>query len=604
MFKSFILAVGLLSAGLPYGSQEHSADTLHSATVTADKGVVVSRTDTLSLKNSLTLSDALHQSPGLQIGDYGGIAGLKTVSLRGLGSAHTSIYIDGVRVGNVQSGQNDLGMIGTGNYGSVVVDYAQNSISFNTVRPVFAGRPVAGAARMSAGSFGTWLPSARLDFRLSPSLSLSAHADGIISRGDFIYADGLRRQNNDIRQVRGGLDLFGLMPGGDYHVKAFVNSAERGTPGSVSWPSEDRQKDMNAILQGVVRKRFSDLYSLQLSAKGSYDDIYYTSSWGDSRYGQTELQLNTSHLFRIHEWWNVSVAADVQWDALRSTNYNASRLTALAALTMSFRLDRLAANVAVEYMGTFDKDALSRNAVSPSIDVRFSILEGLDIVAFGRRAYRVPTFNELYYVGYGNPSLRPEDAWLTDLGLDFSRPVSHEWTVRAKVDGFLNLLSDKITSAPTVEDTNIWLPYNIGKVRSAGVDVLAGLSLQSGRWLCAFDARYSFQSAVDRTPDSYAFGQQIPYIARHSAVMDAKVSWNGLELNPRWILRSGRTDSMGALADWNTLDLTLRKSFSLPSFCTLSLAVSGRNLLDNRYELSSGYPMPGRSFLATLEFTF
>ena len=84
-------------------------------------------------------------------------------------------------------------------------------------------------------------------------MALSVNAAGVISKGGFPVADGATRANNDIRQVRGGVNLFGSMKDGDYHVKAFYNAAERGTPGSISWPSEDRQKDMNAYLQGVMK---------------------------------------------------------------------------------------------------------------------------------------------------------------------------------------------------------------------------------------------------------------------------------------------------------------------------------------------------------------
>lgn len=599
MLNSILIAVGLLSAGLP----EHVTDSLQPVTVTADKGVVVSRTDTLAVRNSFLISEILHQSPGIILGDYGGFAGLKTVSLRGFGSPHTSIYIDGVKVGNVQSGQNDLGMMGVENYEAAIIDYAQNSLSFRTLRPSFDRLPVRASVKFAGGSFGTWLPSARFDFRLSENLALSANAAGIISKGDFKYGDDAVRQNNDIRQVRAGLDLFGLMDSGDYHIKGYFNSSDRGTPGSVSWPSDDRQKDMNVFVQGLLRKKFSQLYSLQVSAKGAYDDIFYSSSWGDSRYGQTEFQLNSSHLFRINRWWNLSFAADMQWDGLKSTNYQASRFTASGSLTSSFRLKCLSANIALEYNGAFDSGARSRNAFSPSVDMRLTLAEGLDMVAFARRAYRVPTFNELYYVGYGNPDLNPEDAWLTDVGFDFNRQLSQTWLLKAKLDGFYNSLTDKITSAPTVDDPNIWLPYNIGNVRSAGFDAVAGTSYASAAWKFSFDAKYSFQSAVDMTPDSYTFGRQIPYVARHSVVLDATVAWNGLEFNPRWNMKAGRTDSAGALADWNTLDLNLDRPFRIRNAGVITVRLAARNILDSHYELVSGYPMPGRSFMAGLEFT-
>ena len=591
-------------ADRPAEPAEQPSDTLHAVTVTADKGVVISRTDTLHITNTFDITGELHQVPGLQLGDYGGFAGLKTVSLRGMGSPHTAVYVDGVRVGNVQSGQGDMGMLDIENFSSAVVDYAQNSISFSTVRPTFGQSRVTGKAEFKAGSFGTYLPAARIDLKLSERIALSINAAGVISKGDFPIADGATRANNDIRQVRGGVNLFGSMTDGDYHIKAFYNAAERGTPGSISWPSEDRQKDMNAYLQGVMKKSFSPLYTLRLSAKAGYDDIYYTSSWGDSQYGQTELQLNSSHVFSITSWWKVSLAADIQWDKLASTNYSASRTTAISAVSTSFNLNRLSLNAAAEYSGYFDRGEGSRHAISPSVDFRMRVIDGLDIVGFARRAYRVPMFNELYYVGYGNPDLKPEDAWLTDLGVDFHRQVSRTWNLKAKVDGFYNILSNKITSAPTAEDPNIWLPYNIGKVRSIGLDLVTGADFTHGDWKGEMDLRYSYQSAVDRTPDSYSYGQQIPYIAKHTVTASVKASWKGYELNPRWVLKSGRNDATGNLADWNTLDLTLSKTFKLRGPLSLGINIAAKNLLDCRYELVSGYPMPGRSFIGGVEMKF
>ena len=597
MLFSFLISAGLLFA-------EQPSDTLHAVTVTADKGVVISRTDTVHIQNSFDISGQLHQVPGLQLGDYGGYAGLKTVSLRGLGSPHTAIYIDGVRVGNVQSGQGDPGMLEVENYGSAVVDYAQNSISFNTARAVFTDGPAAGEIRFNAGSFGTYLPSARLDFRLSEKLAISANAAGIISKGDFPLGDGSRRLNNDIRQVRGGVNLFGKMNNGDSHVKAFYNAAERGTPGSVSWPSEDRQKDRNMYIQATAKKQFSELYTLRASAKAGYDDLYYASSWGDSQYGQTELQLNSSHMFNLYRWWNISLAADVQWDKLASTNYAAQRLTTFTALTSSFSFERLSANVAAEYAGYFDKGQLTRHAISPSMDFRVHLTEGLDIVGFGRRAYRVPMFNELYYMGYGNPELLPEDAWLTDIGLDFYKQVSPKWNIKAKLDGFHNRLTNKITSAPTAEDPNIWLPFNIGKVSATGLDAVAGADYKSGDWKWSADLRYSYQWAVDKTPDSYTYGQQIAYIARHTVTADLKAEWKGYTLNPRWIWKTGRTDSAGSLADWDTLDIALSKRFTLKGSTALGINLTAKNLLNCRYELVSGYPMPGRSIMGGISLAF
>ncbi len=603
MLLSFIISAGLFYADLHGSVSEQHTDTLHAVTVTADKGVVVSRVDTVFFSNSLTVADALGLNPGLHVGDNGGFSGLKTVSLRGMGSAHTAVYVDGVRLANVQSGQSDLGMLGLENMESAVVDYAQNGIYFRTAKPRFADSPVAGNVRFSAGSFGTYLPSARLDFCLSDRLALCADASGVVSKGNHTYGDGLERVNNDVRQVRAGLDLFGTMDRGEYHLKTFFNQAERGTPGPTGWPSADRQNDLNVFLQASAFRRFSSLYTLHLTSKVSYDDIGYSSAYGDSRFGQTGFQLNSSHDFQLRRWLKISLAADVHWDGLKSSYYGMSRTTAFAALASSFRTGRFSADVALECTGAFDREAETHVAVSPSAGFRYRFFKGLDLTGFARRAYRIPTFNELYYTGYGNPDLKPEDAWMAGLGLDFTRSLGDSWVLKGKLDGFFNLLRDKITSAPSELDPAIWFPYNIGKVSSAGCDVNTGF-VRSGSWTYSLDVRWAFQSAVDRTEGSATYGSQIPYVARHTIIADASVSWKGWSLVPLWQCRAGRTDGTGAVPAWNTLDLSFSKTFHVGRHGELTARLMSKNIMGYSYEVVSGYPMPGRSLICGIEIKF
>ena len=56
----------------------------------------------------LDVGDAVKYIPGIQLRDYGGIGGLKTVSFRSLGAGHTGILVDGSSIPNVQSGVANL----------------------------------------------------------------------------------------------------------------------------------------------------------------------------------------------------------------------------------------------------------------------------------------------------------------------------------------------------------------------------------------------------------------------------------------------------------------------------------------------------------------
>ena len=600
-----ILSAALLSVSA-------APDTLQAVTVVADRGVVVSRTDTVKITSTLDIASTLQTLPGLYVGNYGGYSGLKSASLRGFGSAHTAIYVDGVRVGNVQSGQADLGNLDLASFGSIVADYAQNSLSFITARPEFRNGPVTGTVSMQGGSFATWKPYGNIAFRLSPKVSLGAHVGGLVTKGAFPLSDGTVWGNNDMKQIQAGADLFGLLNGGDYHAKVSYNGADRGTPGSISWPSTDRQKDKNLAVQGLFRKTFGTFYTLNVSSKLALDNLYYFSEWGNNQYNQTEFQLNTAHKFRIKDWWTVTLAEDLTYDFLgkdlHSSDadagaYSKYRLSGLTAVGSAFRFERFKADVALEYAYVVDKDASTWRSLSPSVDLRFTVAEGLDLVAFGRRAYRTPTFNELYYPGYGNPDLKPEDAWLTDVGVDFARPVGI-WTLKARLDGYYNILSNKIISAPSPADPWVWLPYNVGKVNAWGADLLADAHFASGNWKGGISARYGWQKALDKTPDSATLNEQIPYVARHTVVLGGDVDWKGLSLNAVFNLRAGRRDGTGEMPNWNTLDLTLGKSFCLGKAGEIGIKASAYNLFNNRYEVIRDYPMPGRSFMAGLEYKF
>lgn len=579
-------------------------DTLQGVTVIADRGVVVSRTDTLSLENVSSADELVYLIPSMGLSDYGGLSGLKSISLRGLGSAHTAIYIDGVRVSNVQSGQPDLSFIDFRSLSSAVVDYAQNSISFNTMRPVFTGNGINGNATMEAGSFGTWMPSARLNFRLSDRVSASADLAGLWSKGDYPCPDGGTRTNNDIRQFKAGADFWGGMSSGEWHAKAYINDARRGVPGSSTYPSNDRQDDRNAFLQGSLRKAFSRLYTMNLSAKASLDDMYYMSEWGNNEYHQKGLQLNSTHIFRITDRVGASLSAGADYEGLISDSYSASRINATGTASAFFRIGMLDASIGLQYELWADAGKTARQAFSPSANLTLTIARGLSINGFARRAYRVPTFNELYYVGFGNPDLKPEDALLSGVGVEWNRRLGETIKLSVSLDGFYNLLKDRITSAPTEEDPNIWLPYNIGRMQAAGADLGLGLRYGGARWDWGFNMKYAFQDATDQTPGSSNYGIQVPYIARHSLSAGADALFRGWRVALDWILRCGRYDSYGRMPDWNSLNASIDKEFSFSDTLGLRIGIKVNNLLDTRYEAVRYYPLPGRSLLASVSLSF
>ncbi|HRL17056.1 MAG TPA: Plug domain-containing protein, partial [Prevotella sp.] len=80
--------------------------------------------------NSLSVADALRYFSGLQLKDYGGVGGIKTVNIRSMGTNHLGIFYDGIELGNAQNGQIDLGQFSLDNVEEISLYNGQRSAIF------------------------------------------------------------------------------------------------------------------------------------------------------------------------------------------------------------------------------------------------------------------------------------------------------------------------------------------------------------------------------------------------------------------------------------------------------------------------------------------
>ncbi len=70
--------------------------------------------------------------PGVQIKDYGGIGGLKTINIRSMGTQHVGVFFDGIQLGNAQNGQIDLGRFSLDNMESISLYNGRRKARYST----------------------------------------------------------------------------------------------------------------------------------------------------------------------------------------------------------------------------------------------------------------------------------------------------------------------------------------------------------------------------------------------------------------------------------------------------------------------------------------
>ena len=210
--------------------------------------------------NSHSVADAIRYFSGVQLKDYGGVGGLKTVDVRSMGSNHMGVFYDGIQLGNAQNGQVDLGKFSLDNIDEISLYHGQKSDIFQsakdfgsagnlylrTKRPKFdPGKRDNLNITMRTGSFGLANPSIRWEHKLSRSLSLLANVEYTYATGQYhfryrkFFSDHTLawdttavRQNGDIQALRAEGGLFGALTDGQWMLKAYYYDSRRGIPGA------------------------------------------------------------------------------------------------------------------------------------------------------------------------------------------------------------------------------------------------------------------------------------------------------------------------------------------------------------------------------------
>lgn len=612
------------------------------------------RGDDMRLMGLQNIADAVRKFAGTAVKDYGGIGGMKTVSVRNLGAQHTAVSYDGIVVSNTQAGQIDIGRFSLDNVNTLSIAIGQGSgmlqsarhyasaavMDIMTEQPLHAGKSSLWRIGLSGGSWGQISPKLRLWQRLSKSSVLSLNADYMRADGNypFTLVNGMestreRRDNSGISQwhIEGNVNTT-FADSSRLDLKAYYYRSSRGLPGGVILYNNDSKEhlwDENLFAQAIYNKRWNIHWQWAARAKYTHSwnkyedyDIKYTNGTKREVNSQDEYYASATVNWQPASCLTMSLAEDAAFNKLH-TNVNGSpnplRFTSLTALAAKIRLGRLTAegNVVMTYATEsltesekfFVKTPDDRKHLSPSLSLSWRVLpdEALYIRALYKSTFRMPTFNDLYYLQIGNTSLRPEKAHEYGIGMTWnSRRIGCVRYIALTADGYYNDVTDKIVAFPS---TYIWKMANFGQVDIWGVDATAATRIDiAGKTSAVFSATLSWQDAKDKTGGSASYGKQLPYTAKVSGGIS-------LILNTPWITigysatGQGERYSMAQnerqyrLSPYMEHTLSLSRHIKLRA-AKLSLQLSLNNITDEQYEIIKYYPMPGRSLTAsaTVEF--
>ena len=606
------------------------------------------------------VSDAIKLMSGTTLKDYGGIGGVKTVSVRGLGSQFSTLAIDGIAVNDCQNGQVDLGRYLLGNSQFISLSNGQSDNALQSARSYASGSIISlqthepegteATVGAEAGSFGYLSPTLGFGRRLSRRSAISFWSNYTRCEGDYPYTLYYTASHNDSssHQVRhnsqmqmGTADLNYFCRFDSHrrlHVKAHYMQDYHALPGPVIFYSAKESEHSEARLF-FTQARYTHQaarWEWQLLAKyhssgDLYEDTAARTPSGVLRneYRQQEGYLSQAFLFHDGQYdgprtFTLSLSADealTQLHSNLSAHNEVQRTSLLGVLAAQYRphLLRYPARICLNanLLGTYvsDREAAAASTpyarLTPYLGVTLSPnrASSLTFRYFYKETYRVPNFNELYYFTVGR-ALQPEKARQHNLGISYhSRTILLRDSLSAynsaTLDLYCNRVSDKIIATPT-NNMFLWSMANLGIVDIWGLD-LTGEGQYYGRLPLTISFGYSYQHAVDHTdPANKTYGHQIPYTPRHSGniSLTAHAKWFNLGYS---VLLAGKRYSMGQNSESSLVKgyvdqgITLSREFHLHKG-SINAKVQVLNLFDVQYEVIKNYPMMGRNYRFSLSW--
>ena len=602
--------------------------------------------------NAVNVADAIQHFAGVIIKDYGGIGGLKTISVRGLGANHTAILYDGMQINDAENGQVDLSKLNLNGIQSITLYNGQPSnilqtarafasasvLDIHTVEPQLdAARPYQITAGIKTGSFGLINPYLQWQQRLAEnwSLVINSYTENANGRYKYLISDGA----NTSTQTRAGSDIAAQQvdaslywrgtDSSKFNLHANYYNSDRGLPGPVILyvPPASGQHlwNQDLFIQAGYEHRWKSGFNLLLNSKFSHNYLHYfdpefesASGVLDQHYTQREFYQSAALSYTVLPNWDFSYATDLAINNMDADVANfryPNRVTLLNVLATSLVLGNITLQASL--LDTHISETIStgstipnRNIYSPTIMAALKPLndKNFQVRAFYKSIFRYPTFEDLYYGFVPNTKLKPEFTRQYDLGLTYRKNLNSLLEYFAfTADAYYNKVTDKIVFIPSLYNGST---QNFGDVDIKGLDLGLKTQVRLGvSYKASLSATYSYQQALNVTGPVTAstYLNQLPYIPENTGSLNAGINKGAIGMYYNQLFSSSRyynnnNNSDDYLPPYSISSASVVYTGSI-SRSKVVISAQANNLFNKSYVVVQSYPMPGRSFQFSFQIT-
>jgi len=471
--------------------------------------------ENLRLTSSLSLSDGLKNVSGIDIKSTGGFGQVSTLSLRGSSASQVLVLLDGRPLNYINTGIFNLSDFPTEQVERIEIVrgplsslYGANALGgvVNIISQIPKETKATGS--LSFGTFNTQAYSLGLSGNYK-KLKLSWSGERKSSDND--------RKNSDFYNFTTHTKLF-FLPSSKINGEFFLNTQNdrMGVPGVVPDPDNipkygdrevnslfDRQKDRNYSVDLTFnfapqpKKIFSAKLYLD-RRKMNYHTVYdrYDFTYFNSVKTIEDYTYNTKteggfvqYSMPIFNKNTITFGCDFRRDKLdasQNTHYAPDSVTSLSDTLIFWRPETKTlgfwgtGNFNFNNRWTFqvgmrlDDHSLYPSEVSPHLGLVFHLNPNYSMKFFWGKAYKAPTFNDLFWPDGGNPDLKPEkgNAFETSFNSSADR-------ISAQISLFYKRVKNLIVWLPLGKNGQ-WQPFNVDKYEGRGIEMNLDWKLDKG----------------------------------------------------------------------------------------------------------------------------
>jgi len=607
MNKKYLSATVMLlcASALPVLADNTVAPIIITATRTAQTvddtlaSVTVITRDDIERQQAKSVTDVLRGLPGITISNNGGPGKATSVFLRGTESDHVLVLIDGVKVGSVTLGTTAFQHIPLEQIDRIEIVRGPRS-------SLYGSEAIGGVIQIFTRKGGGLLkPFFSLGGGSNHAYKASAGVTGGGKRGWFsLSASGNRTEgfnacngkpspggagcftiepdNDGYRNVSGSLRTgYQFENGLEVDAHALRASGDNEFDGSFVNESESVQQ----VLGGTIRFSPADSWQLALAASSSRDESdNFKDTTFQTRFDTERDTVSLQNDLYIESEQLLTIGVNFQDDRVDST-------TDFAVTS------RNNTGLFTQYLGTFARHELNLSLrhddneqfgghVTGSVAWGYRLENDMRLTVSYGTAFKAPTFNELFYPGFGNPNLRPEESRSVEIGIN-DRNNWGQWALNM----YETYIDDLIAF-----DASIFAPANIDQARIRGLEAI--LTTQIKGW--HLNANLNFLDPKNHASGSNK-GNLLARRARQSLRLDADHQFDKYTLGTTLFVQGKRYDNLAntrQLGGYSSVDL--RAEYSMNNAWRLQARIA--NLFDKEYQTAAFFNQTGRSVFMTLRY--